>query len=76
MSDKVENSHHFIFECERYSKERVILSNKLNEIDVELCNLDIFQLLGENMFETEKNVFIQKALQKYILSTKRSWENE
>ena len=66
-----ENSHHFFFDCDKYTDNREIIFNSLNWLPSNI-NIDVNLLTkGSDLLTYEENITIFKHAFKYIKDSKR-----
>ena len=66
-----ENSHHFFFDCDKYTDNREIIFNSLNWLPSNI-NIDVNLLTkGSDLLTYEDNITIFKHAFKYIKDSKR-----
>ena len=68
LCGQIEDTYHFIFDCNNYADQRSTMNNEL----IEFGNLPLNVLLfGDPNFSFDQNVKIFAAVQRYISSTRR-----
>ena len=66
-----ENSHHFFFDCDKYTDNREIIFNSLNWLPSNI-NIDVNLLTkGSDLLTYEENITIFRHAFKYIKDSKR-----
>ena len=73
---KSESRIHYIFYCDRFTDQRNLLHDQINQISENFIwdDLNIFEILGGSQFDIDMKICIEERVQTYCLNMIRNDE--